>query len=196
MNIYCPRIGLEIWAALLAGWALPCGAGVITYDITGNFDTSDLLIIHRGTLQWHHDNGGAAVGRHAGTDDPTTISTLLDGTSTMNAVAWTPTWPRDPPDQIRFDAFSSTYSSLVPALPAGGIGTVTPSTVTGRGTVTVTQLPDATNDWTLIARFADGFNGSAVLDGRLQVTTVPEPGGVACIASVVLASVLRRARRR
>ena len=57
------------------------------------------------------------------------------------------------------------------------------ATVSGRGSVSIMQLPAAENDFTLIARFADGANGSAGLRGQITVTAVPEPA----IASLLLA---------
>jgi hypothetical protein len=57
----------------------------------------------------------------------------------------------------------------------GGILSVSATTVSGRGSVTITQAPTEANDYTLIAQFTDGFNGSASLHGQITVTTVPEP---------------------
>src|SRR5947207_12491744 len=170
-------IGVVV-GSLVAAAPLPSRAqttNTLVYDITGLIDTADFLIIHGGTLQWHHTGSGAAVGRHSGANDPTIISTSLDGVAIMSQVAWIPTWPQPPPNEIRFDAFSSVFSPLDPALASGGILSVSASTISGRGNVTITQVPSAANGFTLIAQFADGFNGAASLDGQITVVAVPEP---------------------
>jgi len=140
----------------------------ITYDVTGLVDVADLLIIRGSELQWHHPGSGAAVGRHSGRNEPTTITSTQDGVTNLDQFAWIPTWPEPPPAQIRYDAFSSVFSDLVPALPSGNTS-VTASVLAGRGSVQVKQYPDATNDWTLIVRFADGVSGSAFLTTRVTI---------------------------
>ena len=55
--------------SLVAAATWPVGAqtsNTLVYDVTGLIDTSDFLIIHGDTLQWHHTGSGAAVGRHSG----------------------------------------------------------------------------------------------------------------------------------
>src|SRR3954468_22441544 len=89
----------------------------LVYDVTGLIDTSDYLVIHGGTLQWHHTAGGSVVGRHSGANAPTTISTIFNGGPVLSAVDWTPTWASPIPN----DAYSSVFASLNPALPSGGI---------------------------------------------------------------------------
>jgi len=183
---------------LIATAPLQSGAqatNTLVFDITGLIDTADFLIIHGGTLQWHHTGSGAAVGRHSGANDPTTISTSLDGVALMSQVAWIPTWPQPPPNEIRFDAFSSIFSPLTPALSSGGIVSVSATAISGRGDVTITQMPAAANDFTLIAQFADGFSGAASLGGQITIVAVPEPASwLLLIAGSAMVFFVRRRR--
>jgi hypothetical protein len=143
----------------------------ITYDVTGLIDVADLLVIRGSEVQWHHPGSGAAVGRHSGDKAATTISSTLDGITNLNDFAWIPTWPEDPPAEIRYDAYSSVLDHLTPALPSGNV-TVDLSVLSGRGTASIQQFPDATNDWTLIVRFADGAAGAALLTVHISVELV------------------------
>jgi hypothetical protein len=167
------RIGIVVFALIVTTWRQALADNVIVYDITAHIDTNDFLLIQGSTLQWHHMDGGAAV------------ASSLNGTSQMSATSWTPTWPREVPFEIRFDAFSSTFSPLGPALPAVEPLSVEASVVSGRGSLTVTQLPSDANSDVLIVRFSDGFNGSADLRGLITVT-VPEPGLAVFSGAVVL----------
>jgi len=180
---------------LPVGYVEAQAVNTLIYDITGSIDGTDFLIIQGSTFQWHHPaNSAAAVGRQGGTNKPTTISTFRNGTSLINAFDWTPDWPNPPPDNIRFDAYSSVLTPFNPAL-EGDILSVSIQKISGRGTVTIEQLPDSSNNYTLIARYADGANGAALLDGRITVvTSIPEPG----VAWLVLggAGLVARWRRR
>jgi hypothetical protein len=164
------------------------------YDVTGYIDTSDYLIIQGSTLQWHHtDPGGAAVGRHAGNNFPTVISSTLDGVADMSGYDWTPTWPDPVPNEIRFDAFSSVLDTLSPAVPTSGPLSVAISVVSGRGSLIINQLPTDGNGDTTIIEFKDGFDGSANLDGLITISQVPEPGSIA-ILGIGTCALLRRRR--
>jgi hypothetical protein len=166
-------------------------ADVITYDVTGYIDTSDYLFITGSTLQWYHnDTGGAAVGRHAGNNFPTVISSTLNGSPQLVNFDWIPTWPRAVPDEIRFEAYSSTLNSLTPALPAVDGLNVQLAVISGRGSISLTELPVADDNYTLVVQFKDGFNGSANLDALITVTTTPEPASLTLLASAPL--LLRR----
>ncbi|MCO5051813.1 MAG: hypothetical protein M9920_05875 [Verrucomicrobiae bacterium] len=143
----------------------------ITYDITARIDTTDLLLLQGSKAQWYHPGSGAAVGRHSGRNDATTITSTLNGVTNLAALAWIPSWPEDPPAQIRYEASSSILSELAPSLPAGSMS-VEVTVLSGRGSVALEQVPDATNDWTLIVRFSDGFSSSAFLSARISVELV------------------------
>ena len=139
--------------------------------------------------------GGAAVGRHAGNNFPTTISSTIDGLPALTGASWTPTWPDPVPNEIRFDAYSSVYDDLVPPVPATGPLSVDVSVISGRGSVLIDQLPDAANDNTSIVEFKDGFDGSANLDALITITQVPEPGSLATL-SIGACTLLGRRRQR
>jgi MYXO-CTERM domain-containing protein len=109
----------------------------------------------------------------------------------MGVTDWTPTWPKPVPYEIRFDAYSSVLDGLTPALPAQLPETVGVSVVTGRGSLAVTQFPNAVNDYTLIVKFNDGFTGSQDLRGLITVVT-PEPAALGTLALAGLALCRRR----
>jgi hypothetical protein len=178
-----------------AATAIPAFANdTLVYHFTARIDGSnDLLILHRNTVQWHHANTVAAPGRQGGNDDPTTISASLNGAPTMTSVAWLPVWSQPFPNDIRFDDFSATYSNLDPALPAVTPLSVDVTTASGRGAVTLEQSPSPANDYTLIAKFADGFNGSAFLEGQITVV-VPEPATATALLALPICLALRRRR--
>jgi hypothetical protein len=144
----------------------------ITYEVTGLIDVADLLVIQGSEVQWHHPGSGAAVGRHSGANVATTISSTQDGVTNLDGFAWIPTWPQDPPAEIRYDAYSSVLDGLTPALPAGNMA-VDVSVLAGRGSASIQQIPAATNGWTLIVRFADGYSGAALLSVQISVEVVP-----------------------
>lgn len=143
----------------------------ITYDVTGLIDVADLLIIQGSNVQWHHPGSGAAVGRHSGGNVATTISATLDGVARLNEFAWIPTWPKDAPAEIRYDAYSSVLNDLTPSLPSDNMA-VEVSVLAGRGSASIKQFPAATNGWTLIVRFADGYPGAALLSVHISVEIV------------------------
>src|SRR3954451_25061445 len=166
---------LALWVVLIVGGLFDqCVSAQTTqtYEVTANIDVGDLLLVRANTLQWHHPGSGAAVGRHSGGNLPTTITTTFNGSVMMSNVNWVPEWPQPPPNEIRFDAYSSILSNVAPILPAGDIA-VSVSVVSGRGSASITQLPSPTNDFTVIVRFADGASGSAYLTVRLSVQFVP-----------------------
>ncbi len=120
--------------------------------VEAKIDGRSDVIIHGTSITWMHYQF-AAPGRETFTNLPT----MLD------QVAWQPDWP-DIPDAENRDCncMSSSYTTLPTPLPT------VPSTVTvthtlGRRdtTPTAVQLPDASNDYTLIVEFTDvGLSGS------------------------------------
>jgi hypothetical protein len=64
----------------------------ITIDIQAFIDGRDQLIIQGNTLQWDHIDY-AAVGRYLGANEPTIITTTLNGVTQLNQTDWYPTWP-------------------------------------------------------------------------------------------------------
>jgi uncharacterized delta-60 repeat protein len=141
----------------------------ITYDVTAQIDVADLLIIHGSQIQWHHPGGGSVVGLH-GANEPTQISSWLQGDTNINNISWIPEWPNG--STAGNEAFSSPFARLSPALPSASVQ-VSAKVLDGRGNVTVTQTPSETNDWTLIVQFTDGFSGAAFLNARITVQSIP-----------------------
>jgi hypothetical protein len=170
-------------------------AQVLVYDIQGNVDTTDHLRIKGSSVQWYHPGAGAAVGRHAGGNLPTIISSSLNGGAQMSGVNWTPTWPQNPPNEIRFEASSSLFESLIPALPAVEPLSVTATVASGRGSLSILDLPRAANEYTLVVQYTDGFNGPADLRGLITVT-VPEPSALGLLGALVVFAGRRAVRGR
>jgi hypothetical protein len=129
--------------------------------IEAKIDGRSNLVLHGTDAYWMHFQF-AAPGRETFTNLPTTFDT----------VEWFPDWP-DVPDAENRDCncMSSTFTDLPAAVPR------VPSTVTithllGRRTTTPSaiQMPDATNDFTLILEFTDvGLSGSDIYAAQLDV---------------------------
>src|SRR5579872_1091445 len=141
----------------------PASADTVTIDVRAFIDGRDLLIIKGHTLQWHHlDN--AAVGRHQGDgngNEPTIITTTRNGKTVMDHVNWIPNWPFPPPNEIRFEAFSSVFDTLKPHIPTDDAMTVTLTPIAARSSLTIAQLPSPSNDFTTILDFNDDPVGGA-----------------------------------
>ena len=156
------------------------GTNTIVYDIIARMDGSqDTLIFQDATVQWNHLTAGgtAAPGRALGRNDPTTFTSTLNGAPVMNAVDWIPTWPQPVPNNIRFDAISDVFTNLSPVIPAGGILSVSVTNLSARGALSVVQMPDATNNNTLIVNFADQAIGSGFVTGRVTIVSLAIPPG-------------------
>jgi hypothetical protein len=143
-------------------------AGTITYDVQAFVDTQDQLIIQDNTLQWHH-LVDAAVGRWNGSNFPTIISTAANGVVVLSDLNWVPDWPEPPPAEIRYEAYSSVFEDLVPALPSCPM-TVTLDLIQARDTADLTQLPTPDNGQTLVVNFWDGLPGADWYHIQVQVT--------------------------
>ena len=72
----------------------------------------------------------------------------------MDHVPWVPDWPQPPPDEIRFEAFSSVFSGLSPAIPTREM-TVAIEPIAVRGNVRIAQQPSEANGYTSIIEFND-----------------------------------------
>ena len=104
-------------------------------------------------MQWHHLDY-AAVGRYGGTgNEPTIISTAVNGVP-QTTVDWFPKWPEPAPAQIRYDAYSSVFTGLSPALPFDDMN-VSFTSVVSRNYTGIDQLPSISNGYTLILDFND-----------------------------------------
>lgn len=161
-------------------------AQLVTLDIGAVIDGRDQLIIQGNTLQWHHFDW-AAVGRHWGANAPTTISTALNGIPLMDQMNWIPQWPSLPPHEIRYEAFSSTFSLSGPAI-TQGYTLVALDILQARLDVNLIQLPTAANDYTTILEFNDNKRPSdSFYEARLTFATIPEPS-VAALGLLFAAS--------
>ena len=117
-------------------------------DIQAHIDGRDQLILKGDTIQWHRFDY-AAVGRHIGSDTPT----IVGGIQAVSE-EWLPTWPSPPPEEIRYEAFSSVLQGVIPSIPSDGLPWQLEK-VFGRGKVTIIEQPTFANDFTLIVEFND-----------------------------------------
>ena len=168
------QIRLFVCALLLAlagsDGLMPACAGTIVLDVKALIDGRDDLIIQGDTLQWHHFDF-AAVGRWEGFNVPTLISTSVDGTPIMSDFAWTPNWPFPPPNEIRFEAYSSIFSGLDPGIPTQVTGVSVATEQGVRTSIYIVQYPSAANAYTTIVEFNDDpFPGPAAAWVRSPLT--------------------------
>jgi hypothetical protein len=164
-----------------------------TLDIAALIDGRDQLIIQGNSLTWHHFDY-AAVGRHEGANEPTVITTSLDGQLVMDHLSWIPDWPEPPPAEIRYEALSSTFSLVTPTMPQMPTW-VSLDVIQAREALTIFQLPDAANNYTAILEFDDNLQGGPeVYQAHLIFSTVPEPSTLCMIA--LAGTLLGMARRR
>ena len=95
---------VALWLSVFPGAATQSHAAAFVVEIEALIDGRDQLIIQGNTLQWHHLRF-AAVGRHDGRNEPTVISTQLNGVTIMDGVEWIPQWSAPPPDRINSEEF-------------------------------------------------------------------------------------------
>ncbi len=179
-----------LFLSLAAAGALaasPAAASVITIDIRAFTDGRDLLLLQGDTVQWHHLDFAAPGRIHqadgSGRNEPTIISTTLDGAPVLTDTLWYPDWPEPVPAEIRYPAFSSIFTGLSPAIPAES-QKVTLTVVSGRDHLGILSLPSAANGYTLTLDFNDNPSGGAVWyealvtiePGVTPPPGVPEPG--------------------
>jgi hypothetical protein len=173
-----------IFAFFVLLWlgAAPVVAYDVTYTIEAMIDGRDQLIIEGDTLQWHHLEW-AAVGRHEGLNEPTIISTAVDGVAQMDSVNWIPQWPEAPPAEIRYEAYSSVFTGLAPALPPDDLTIgVTLTALQARGPVTMQTIPPGPDGYKLIIEFDDSGPGSHDwYEAQVDIEVIPEPATVALL---------------
>jgi hypothetical protein len=162
---------------LLIVGSLPVAAATIVYDIEAYVDDHDMLIMQGDALQWLHLGGGAAVGRLSGKNEPTIVSSALDGALQLDGVNWVPDWIARPPDEIRHDAYSSVIVGLTPALPAAEMA-VNLDAIAARDHVGIAEFPNEANNYKLVLNFADHPGGAEWYHARLTITT-PTPAAPA-----------------
>jgi hypothetical protein len=153
---------------LVGGMFIPSqsGATTVTIDIRAYIDGSDQMSIQGNTLQWQH-LAWDLPGRNGGHNDPTYITTQLNGVTQMNNYAWYPTWSGN----------SSDVLTLSPAIPA--TSAVSLKVIFARSALYWIQVPDAGNGYKTIIEFNDNEPGGADwYEAKLTYTgsnSVPEP---------------------
>ena len=178
-------------ASLLTALAVSCAAftasaTTIVIEIEAMIDGRDLLIINDNTLQWDHLSF-AAVGRHAGLDAPTVITTSLDGVTVLDRYEWIPGWSAAAPDPIKSPEMSSVFLGLTPVLPDGPMS-VTLEVLQARESLTLFEGPGAANDYSVILDFNDFVTDShATYMARVILeyddnVALAEPAGAAIFA--------------
>jgi hypothetical protein len=164
----------------------------VTIDVNAYIDGRDWLIISGNTLQWHHFDF-AAVGRWHGLNEPTIISTELEGNTIMNQVNWVPQWPEDPPAEIRYEAFSSIFTGLIPNIPPSGmiISNVTLTPILCRSSMSLIGF----NPGNIIVEFNDDpVENPDWYEAQINVTMTPEPATI-CLFGLGGLALLRRRRQ-
>jgi Ca2+-binding RTX toxin-like protein len=133
------------------------GDRVVTYQIRAMTDGRDLLLVDDDTLQWHHLDF-AAVGRHEGLNEPTVVTTTVDGERRLDQQEWIPEWSAPPPDEIRQEERSSIFHGLDPRLPDAPVD-VRLEVLQAREQLTILDLPSADNGYALTLDFDDNVPG-------------------------------------
>lgn len=151
---------------------------LLNMDVQAHIDGRDQLIIRDDTLQWHHFDF-AAVGRHVGANSPTIINAISGA-----GLEWIPEWPLPPPDEIRFEAFSSVLAGMINPLPTDDAFWQIDK-LFGRGSVSIVEQPTSTNGFALVVEFNDNPQGGSTFYGiQLSRSPVeaPEPGTLALLS--------------
>ena len=151
---------------------------LLNLDVQAHIDGRDQLIIRGDTLQWHHFDF-AAVGRHAGANSPTIINGISGA-----GFEWIPEWPLPPPNEIRFEAFSSVLAGKIdPLATDGALWQI--KKLFGRGSVSIVEQPTASNGYGLVVEFNDNPQGGSSFYG-IQLSrspvAVPEPSTLALLS--------------
>lgn len=150
---------------------------LLDLNVQAHIDGRDQLIIREDTLQWHHFDF-AAVGRHLGANSPTIINGISGA-----GFEWIPEWPLPPPDEIRFEAFSSVLAGRIDPLPTDGAFWQIEK-LFGRGSVSIVEQPTSANGFGLVVEFNDNPQGGSTFYG-IQLSrgpvAAPEPGMLALL---------------
>jgi uncharacterized repeat protein (TIGR03803 family) len=159
----------------LSNYSLLANNGVLTvltlfptveYEFQADFDGRDWLVIQGATARWQHFDY-TPVGLHNPSYPAMIMSSSVNGVALVNGASWIPSWPNG----TGSGAWSSTYGGLIPALPPNPAW-VSLNVVSGRGPVSIVQLPSDANTNTLIVEFNDDtYGGDALYDVQIFVAT-------------------------
>ena len=176
-------VALALLLVTLPGRA---AADSITFDIQAWVDGRSLLILRGDAVQWHN-LAWEAPGTWFWHDDPTIISSWVNGTSRMSEVEWYPSWPVG----TYGDVWSTTFTGLDPDLPGPEIVGVTLTALRAREALSIYQTPDGSNGYTLILDFNDDLTGEAdwyharvtLVTGESVTPAIPEPGTLVLLST-------------
>ncbi len=175
---------------LAATVAFGCSAlaTVTTVEVWDWQDGRDYLILQANAMQWLHWEY-QVPGVEAGHNDPTWITTTLDGATVLNNYEWFPEWP----DGAGYGAYSSVFTGLDPILPGPELTGFSLEVLQARNAVNLIQAPDAGNAYTTVVEFDDNPPGGADYYGiRLTYEAVPEPASIVGLSALALMLVRRR----
>lgn len=160
----------------------------ITYDIWGYVDGRDLLSIQGDTVQWDHLDF-AAVGRWAGINPNNDLPTIINNSS------WYP-WDSVGPGEFRSGNILSgvgTLSALNSSPLPSQSESVSLHIISARESLSISQLPNSGNGFTLILDFNDDdASGPIWYGGEVTVTTtnaVPDSGGTVMLLGLGLCGI-------
>ena len=116
MPIILKPMLVALWLSVFPGAATQSHAAAFVVENEALIDGRNQLIFQGTTLQWHHLRF-AAVGRHDGRNEPTVISTQLNGVTIMDSVEWIPQWSAPPPDRINSEELMRSSLTSRPGCP-------------------------------------------------------------------------------
>lgn len=156
-------------------------ATTITVTIRDWQDGRDWLLLQGSTIQWQHWDHNVP-GVEDGHNDPTYISTTLDGVPVLTDYPWMPGWPGG----TGSGAYSSVFTGLDPALPVVDMF-VTLELLQVRWSASLIEYPSASNGYMTTVELDDNPPPSAdwyII--RLTYTDVPEPVSIGLLLSALL----------
>ena len=158
-------------------------ASTITVEVRDWQDGRDDLILQGNTIKWQHFDYNVP-GVEAGHNDPTWITTTVDGTTQLNNYAWYPTWPGD---------FSDPFTGLAPSLAGATLQKF--EIIQARNSAVLSQPPGTGNGFTTVVSLDDDPVSSAdYYDVKMTYSTVPEPATLLLSLGAAGLAFLRRRR--